>query len=69
MVLSCGERLRLLTEYNEAIVRCYGRPNGVPLKEYESKPAFTALKAAMYAYEDHVNSHHCVSAQQERIIR
>lgn len=68
MVLSCGERLRLLTEYNQAIVRCYGRPNGVPLKEQESKPAFTALKAALSAYQDHVNRHRCASEQPERII-
>lgn len=68
MVLSCGELLRLVTEYNQAIVRCDGRPNGIPLKEQESKPAFTALKAALSAYQDHVNRHHCASGGQERTI-
>ena len=66
MGFSCLERLRLLTEYNEAIVRYYGRPGGRPLKENEREAALTLLKTTLAAYQEHVKNHDCVPQEQER---
>ena len=60
MAADCPQRLHLLTAYDEAIVRCYGRQNGMRLKETERDAAYAALKAAMAAYQEHIESHRCV---------
>jgi len=59
-LFDCSEQLRLLAAYHEAIIRCYGRPNGLALKGKAKDDAFNALVASLSAYQMHVQIHRCV---------
>jgi len=64
---ACMERLRLLTEYHRAIIRCYGRPNGVRLKAKDRDAALLALITSLSAYQDHVKTHQCAESESETV--